>query len=288
MAILVQNKVVAQSFRASRSPYEIQFLPELSLGEAYQALTQQGAREESLFLLQLTVKSPLLNDATQEAVNRFLGCQNTTLLPGDGDPLLYCAISDAIAVGCPSIPEWDCGEVTVTFDEIFLDGAIEERWETIDSLTRSDHAQPICSRHRARIRDGLLETISRANLWDGRLRAFPNLVFGPDVESHLENVNTGHLSTIANKLASLDDSVANWLCDGSLAPEWRSKVTDETESVKTNPALREARRFRSNNGNSELFFWHARFGASGRIHLRVDASSHLVEIGYVGQHLLLR
>ena len=52
-----------------------------------------------------------------------------------------------------------------------------------------------------------------------------------------------------------------------------------------NERLREARRFKSVNGEPMLFAWHARFGRGARIHLRFDARTRQIEIGYIGVHL---
>ena len=49
-----------------------------------------------------------------------------------------------------------------------------------------------------------------------------------------------------------------------------------------------ARRFRSQRGQRETFEWHARFGGSGRIHLRFDAVAREVEVGYIGPKLPTR
>ena len=46
-----------------------------------------------------------------------------------------------------------------------------------------------------------------------------------------------------------------------------------------------ARRFKSVNGEPMLFAWHARFGRGARIHLRFDARTRQIEIGYIGVHL---
>ena len=70
-------------------------------------------------------------------------------------------------------------------------------------------------------------------------------------------------------------------------PQWGSNVTSESKSVMKTPKLRDARKFRSRKGSSELFMWHARFGNSGRIHLHFEASTYEVEIGYIGPHLPL-
>ena len=123
-------------------------------------------------------------------------------------------------------------------------------------------------------------------LWENRGIAFPNLVFGPDVQDNLtESANL--LSTIVGKLKALDASARDWFDRGGSAPRWNTKVTSESRAVMTNPALREARRFRSHLGTREIFEWHARFGDHGRIHLRFDAESREVEIGYIGRHLPL-
>ena len=287
MSSLVKDNVVARSLRASRFPHEIYCLPHLTLGDAYLELIGQGARDESNFLLRLSAKAPLLSDTSQEVANRFRGCEQTTLPSEDGDPLVYCAITDGVAVGFPSDPIWDCPQITVTFNELLPDAEIGEAWETIDNLTRFSHARTISDSHRISTREGLLQSIDGTTLWERRQQAFPNLAFGPDVESHLATLNPGELGTVINRLASLDESAAQWHSVHSTAPPWQSKVTDENSSVKNNPKLREARRFRSYDDTPKLFMWHARFGSSGRIHLRFDRDSYHVEIGYIGHHLPL-
>ena len=83
----------------------------------------------------------------------------------------------------------------------------------------------------------------------------------------------------------LDESAAKWREVGGTLPPWTCKVTPESSSLMNKPTLSEARRFRSHRDTRELFEWHARFGSNGRIHLRFDASSQEIEIGYIGPHL---
>ena len=160
----------------------------------------------------------------------------------------------------------------------------EETFEEIDNLARSNHAPPICERHRQSLRD---QITSSAELWNNRKQAFPNLLFGPDVEDHLARLNTGDLGTIVGKLAGLNAAAAEWPEVGGGVPQWKSKVTDESESLKNNAKKREKRRFKSCDGTHQLFLWHARFGDSGRIHLRFDPSLYEIEIGYIGLKLRL-
>ncbi len=197
--------------------------------------------------------------------------------PEDGEPLVLCAITDWIAVGFPSDPVWDSDRLAVSFSELLLDESIEETSETIDNLARSVHARLICERHRAAF---LLQSPSA--LWEQREKAFPNLVFGPDVEMPSE-----FFGPIVRRLTDLDKSAAEWRDVGGASPRWPCKVTPESERVRNNEKLLDARRFRSRRGTRELFEWHARLGSGVRIHLRFDADSREIEIGYIGPHLPL-
>ena len=228
--------------------------------------------------MRLSTKSPLLHKIGEDSADRFLRCEEKTLLQEDGAPLLLCAITDAIAVSLPSERVWDHDRLTVDFQELRPDGSFGEEEETVDNLARSSHGGAILQRHRERLpppRDA-------AGLWQQRTQLFPHLTFGPDVEQCVE-LHAGLLPTIVNRLKDLDAAAAAWH-DGA-APPWTCKVTPESDRVMDNPKFREARRFRSGDGTRVLFEWHARFGNGGRIHLRFDASVRKVEIGYVGPHL---
>ena len=157
-----------------------------------------GARDEYLFLVRLSAKVPLLSDVGQNVADRFQSCEAKTLPPKAGEPLVLCAITDGIAVGFPSDPIWDQNQVTVSFDELLPDGNIGVASETIDNLTRSAHALPICERHRADLR----QFANSAELWESREEAFPNLVFGPDVERNLTALDSGTLSIVVKRLVS--------------------------------------------------------------------------------------
>lgn len=287
MIELNQNRVAQSVLRASRDLYSIQCHPYESLWDAYLDLDRESRGQEYLFLMQLADKSPLLRDVDQEIKDRFrlceaVGCDAKTLSSEDGKPLVLCAITDGIAVGFPSEPIWERDQLDVSFNELIGD-SIDEVVETIDNLTRSAHAKPILQRHRANLR----KCSNYKELWSNRTAIFPNLLFSPGVERQLERLDHALLRTIINKLASLDEAAGEWPVKGGPSPQWRSHVTDETDSVKNNPRLREARKFRSRKGSNELFMWHARYGNSGRIHLRFDASTYEVEIGYIGPHLPL-
>ena len=283
MAQLVDENIAERSLRSSQSLYETYCMPEWSLWAVILELRASGARDEHLFLVRLSTKVPLLSDVGQDVADRFRSCEAKTLPPKDGEPLVLCAITNGISVGFPSDPIWDQNQVTVNFDELLPDGSIQEASETIDNLTRSAHALPICERHRANLR----QFANSAALWESREEAFPNLVFGPDVEYNLKTLDSSTLSIVVKRLSSLDESAREWTDTGGTIPSWKCRVTPESQRVRNNPDLLNARRFKSHQGAQELFEWHARFGSSGRIHLRFDPGSYEVEIGYIGPHLPL-
>ena len=286
MTLLILHKVTESTLRMSRSLHETHCMPAWSLWEALLELRKAGALEEYLFLVRLSTKVPLLSDSTQDVVDRFLGCEATTLPPEDGAPLVMCAITDGIAVGFP-YDGWDRNQLTISFNEMVDDEGIGEASETVDNLTRSAHTRTICERYRAGLRFE-----NGAELWEVRHIAFPNLVLGPDVEGHIAKMGGTDLRMLIEKLEMLDALTAAWRNNRTSAPPgWKEAgVRNEGETVRRmNPDLREARRFRSQDGTRQLFFWHIDFRKGKRIHFRYD-DSHVphkreVEIGYVGDHL---
>ena len=284
VAALVRAAVVQKSLRMYRSEHEIRWSGNGSLFDAYQALRRQGARDQSAFLMGLATKAPLLGALGPDVTDRFLMCETTALPAEDGAPLVLCAVTDAIAVSMPAEAVWDRDRLPVTFHELLPDATLAGAEEEIDNLARSTHAHPIIERHRQRLRH---DCSNPAELWRLRAQLFPQLTFGPDVENHLLSLNAGLLATLVNRLADLDNTAATWAVTGGDAPPWTTKVTPESPRTMNDPALREARRFRSVTGERVVFEWHARFGSGGRIHLRFDAGSREIEIGYIGGHLPL-
>ena len=280
MSQLVNERVVEKSLRMYRDPHETLCSPGYSLYDAYQDIRASGAREEFLFLVRLTTKVPLLSAVSLDVQDRFLGCESRTLPADCGAPLVLCAISDGIAVGLPSDPVWDANRLTVRFLELLSDGTFSEASEEVDNLSRSTHAISILVRHRARFR----AVASHSELWRNRRSAFPNLQFAPGVEVNLRRA-ASHLQTIIGKLSELDLSAEEWRDVGGPTPPWKTKVTPESETVRNTPSLWNARRFPTRDGNSAIFEWHARYGSSGRIHVRFEPDSREVEVGYVGPHL---
>ena len=164
MAHLVSNKVVQSSLRMKHPEQEITCLPDYSLFDAYQDLRKNGARDEYGFLMRLSTKCPLLREVELDIKDRFQACEAKQLPSEDGEPLVFCAITDCIAVGFPSESVWDSDRLAVSFDELLPDASIEERCESIDNLTRFVHARLIYERHR----ETFLQFESPLALWEHR------------------------------------------------------------------------------------------------------------------------
>lgn len=275
---LVDAGVVKDELRTMKEFHEVECLSGWSLYNAILEMPLLGYRDESLRLARLATKSPLLRDLPADVEARFYGCEGVADSPEDGEPLLLCAVTDWVAVGLPSAPRWDQDSVIVEFDELLSDETTERASESVDNLTRLQHAGAIILRHA----DSLAHASNPRSLWNDRKTCFPNLEFGPRVEDDLQ-AQQANLATIVRRLTEIDQAAAEWKAHGGPAPRWRTRTTDESTSLE--PKYLKERWFPSYRGTSELFTWHARFGKRGRIHLRFDATSREIEIGYIGKHL---
>ena len=226
MTLLILHKVTESTLRMSRSLHETHCMPAWSLWDALLELRKAGALEEYLFLVRLSTKVPLLSDSAQDVVDRFLGCEAKVLPPEDGAPLVMCAITDGIAVGFP-FDGWDRDQLSVSFNEMVDDESIGEASETVDNLTRSAHARSICERHRP----DPLQCKDSAELWGTREKRFPNLKFGPEVESHLRVLGAAVLQTVIKRLRSLDKWAGEGRTIGSTATPRGSEKVEGRDST---------------------------------------------------------
>ena len=279
VSILTKDNVVDSALRASVPPEEVWCLPNYSFRDAMYSL-KATARDESAFLLRLTTKVPLFVELDAAIKDQFLMCEASALSPGDGEPLLLCAILGWIAVSFPSKPDWERDTLIVRFRELLPDEEWREAQEAIDNLACTEHARHISDRNRA----WSLSSRTPVQQWDRRDEVFPHLLFGLDVDDTVRK--SGQLMAIVRRLQRLDKNVAAWQKIGGPMPPWSSDVTRESESTMNDPTLKSTRVFRSRDGTPKLFEWHAKFG-NMRIHLICDAASRTAEIGYIGPHLPL-
>ena len=287
MAALLREGLTEPALRAARPPTELRSPEGWSLFDGYLGLRRAGLRDEHAFFLRLTTKTPLLAEVTEDIKNRFLACEaldcdTRALTAEEGEPLVFCAVSHGIAISFPSEPIWQRDRFTIRFNELLPNGEFDEAEEEVDNLAKAGHSARVLDRHRK----ALAHLCSNGvEMWIQRRTLYPHLLFGPDVEAQLERIDTGLLSVVMNRLAELNQAVGEW--EAGPAPSWPCKVTPESEKTMANRRLRQTRVFRSTRGTHEVFEWHARFGSSGRIYLRIDPEAREVEVGYIGPHLPL-
>ncbi len=283
MVRLHQSRCVEPTLRL-RTPVEsIQVTSGHSLAEVARLLRRSTSLEEYRFFLKLTSKLPLLTDIGSDVLDRFHGRETVDETKLSSDELVLCSLMDSILVGFPSEPGWDRDEVIVRYNELVSDESIALFTETVDNLTRRRHATAIISRHKKLAQSGN----DPDEIWDSRADLFPGLRFGVDVRQHLKSVPTSSIPVVRKRLCQLNKSASMWAHSDIGIPQWYCRVSDESASVKQNRKLRQKREFRSEDGQNKLFFWHARYGSSGRIHFRWDSDQREFEIGYIGFHLPL-
>ena len=192
MRVCSQHQGLGMSVKGNDALYSI-----LSLRP--DAWSNPEMREEFLFLMNFGTKMPLLRDVDDDLKDRFGRCEAKSLPPEDGEPLLFCALTDGIAVGFPSEEVWGRDELTVHFEELLPDDTFEEASETIDNLTRSSHAQSIYERHL----ESLRKLEDRDALWNEREEAYNNIKFLPQVEEQIEALDSIAWTRVARALGSI-------------------------------------------------------------------------------------
>ena len=277
MGKLVDCRTVGKVLRAAGSGHSILCQSGDTLLDVWLSLRRQH-QDAYCFLGALLDKLKFLDP------EKLTPYEERTLPAGKGQPLIFAAIEDGVLIGFPSTSRWDCDQTTVDFDELLPDGTLDKREEEVDQLTRASHAASICDRHRSSIAERIGNDPIR--LWEIRQNIFPHLQFGLDVEQHLKS-EANHLTQIIKRLESLNRSGKEWTKAGGSMPPWEISVSPESDGVMSSRVLRGQRCFRSCSGPTELFEWHTRFAGSGRIHLRFNVATRIIEIGYIGPHLPL-
>ena len=102
MAQLTQERVVIGNLRMAREYHEIPCLPGYSLFDACQELRANSHRDRYQFVMKLAAKVPLLTDMPEEISDRFRACEERELASPDGEPLVFCAITDGLVRTCRS------------------------------------------------------------------------------------------------------------------------------------------------------------------------------------------
>ncbi len=282
MAHLVTQGATEKSLRSAIALTEIAVAAQSSLYDVLIGMLRGPAKEEARFLLSLTQKFPLLAELTTQEITRFYGSEADPNLGVARETLLLCFQRNGIAISLATCIQWDKDELELRYHELSADGDTLAAQGVVDNLARATHAVKILQRSE----NALLGSVTFKNFWKQRKAIFPNLQFGLDVEGHLDGFGNHLFPTIFHCLRGLQQSALEWHQHGSAMPSWRSKVSDESATVQQNPKLAGCRDFRDASGQTQAYFWHARFG-DHRIHFRLLDTAKVLEIGYIGPHLPL-
>lgn len=135
--------------------------------------------------------------------------------------------------------------------------------------------------------ENLLRITSGQDLWEQRELLFPNLIFCDSIRSELyDTPQKYHLIQVINKLLRLQEYFSRY--NGKLDLDVLGfNARTESETVKTDPKLKNMRKFKLPNGEEEYFFLHIGFSGNycGRIHFLPRDSDNMCYIGYIGPHL---
>lgn len=155
----------------------------------------------------------------------------------------------------------------------------------VDNVWTGTPHEEIISAHRKELSSDIS---SGQDLWDKREQLYPNLVFCESIKDQLfEDSEKYHIIAIMKKLDRFQEYFSN--CDSSYDPkELGMDARTESATVKSEPDLRNYRKFRMPNGNEEFFFDHVGFTGKytgGRIYFLPDNPNNRCYIGYIGRHL---
>lgn len=283
IAELVSAGVAGKSLRASRPLHDIAIAPGVDLWRLAQlALKNPRFKSSAILFLSISQRVPIEDGLDPDMLGRLNLADLITPTISRATALVLCALSDRIALGFPTEPQWNIDLLKLTF--ILLDENANQIIEShaVDHLAQEMHAAPIVERHCANRITGQ----TPQSLWQNRMSLFPHLAFGLDVEDHLHKLGENVFREALQKLLELDRTAATWKSLKAGRPPYFSKVTPE--SLTTMQQYGDQRVFRDMNGNPSTFELHARLHSGFRIYIRELRAEYRIQIGYIGPHLPTR
>lgn len=201
-------------------------------------------------------------------------------------------------IGCLVASEMNESVISINSHELWLNETIEGTLSTIDNNTSdiiykkmqiSNISKEInLVNLEQKLKDENFTMISSGqDLWEKRKVLFPNLVFCESVKDQLyKDPQRFHIIQIAKKLLRMQQYFLGY--DGKYNPkELGLDARTESETVKTDPQLKNLRLFKKPDGGEEYFYDHIGFTGNycGRIHFMPDNINKKCYIGYIGKHL---
>jgi hypothetical protein len=279
MAELSRHEIVGKILRNNGSYHSKIIAEHFSASDIIMRLFQSvKSREEAIFFRRLSEKTPYNADLTPEVRDRFLSIEAAGNSEEDPLPSLLCFAGLNVFVSLPTVNKWNTDWMQISVITLDSDGNQNTTQEHIDNVACLAHSGPIMERHRTTI----CRDLTPQKFWVEKNTAFPNLDFGLDVKAQIESLNISGFGQVINRLGELNDACDRWRASGSVAPQYQSKVTDESDATVREHGSR--RIHKDKDGNKCPYTSHARIGSAVRIYFRLDSPQKRLEIGFVGRH----
>lgn len=180
---------------------------------------------------------------------------------------------------------WKSNSISGNYSFINQSGEVQNEPRIIDNINTITPGNDVADFQREKI---IEEISSGQDLWESRHKLYPNLVLCDNVKDQLyQDSEKFHILAVMKRLQHLQNYFSKYH-EAYNPDELGFDARTESESVKTNPKLKNERKFRLPNGTEEYFFDHIGFTGKykgGRIYFLPDCKNQRCYIGYVGQHL---
>ena len=245
--------------------------------------------DRRLLILTLMDRSGLPVEADEAVRDRFQLSEFVVSEQSDGEladrvearGLGAAYLFGAIGVSLRSENRWS--RIRIQLRHLWLDEDCHERVDDIEALNLSESSQVerLTELQLSQNRRGLRG--QPATLSERKEECFPHLLFGRDVDGHLQALPRSILRVVVGKLVILDDASRAWRRDP--AARFPSLPKCHPESEPTMQQFGNQRSFRDPKGEMASYSLHTMVGSAYRIHLRLIHDPRGIEIGYVGRHL---
>lgn len=182
-----------------------------------------------------------------------------------------------------SVEKWTHAELKGIYRCLAAEN-ITESEATINNIFSEDQIEYLATADREQMKSNIS---SARDLWSQRNTLYSHLVFCDSVENQLlANPSLAHLSSIMKRLDKLEHYFATYSGTYNQS-EFSNDASTESKTVKTDPVLKEMRRFQKPSGEYDYFYDHIGFSGPycGRIHYSPDDATRKCYIDYIGKHL---
>ena len=180
---------------------------------------------------------------------------------------------------------WGSRQISGEFQYINEEENVVTDFQSINNFFCCSHVEELVENNRQFLYNDIS---SGQDLWEKRELLFPNLIFCECVKRQLyDDPERYHIIKIMERLQHLQNYFASY--DGIYdADRLGFSARSESDTVKSNPTLRNMRYFKKPNGEFSFFFDHLGFTgkySGGRIYFLPCDSEKKCYIGYIGRHL---